>query len=239
VPARRYSALELRRRKLLAFYRAWSAEPPYQARLTALAVAVHALVLDQAEVPLALGPTLDAFVAEMNLPAAAGADLWHSIRGHAFGAGRESLAFRIDTPRRYTLEATGGVAVGGKAIIERRPAGRLAPTQHADPADLERLGRRLVRAMLGWTWSRIAAFRVMHGYGSATAVYEAVSECLAGRKSIKAYYVGDWDPSGLHMSEEDLPGRLRTYWAEQLQTRGIPGWKEEDEFPEIVLPGSR
>jgi hypothetical protein len=48
-------------------------------------------------------------------------------------------------------------------------------------------------------------FRVMHGFGSATAVYDAASQPLI------ALYVGDWDPSGLYMSQVDLPARLERY----------------------------
>jgi hypothetical protein len=63
-------------------------------------------------------------------------------------------------------------------------------------------------------------FRVMHGYASATAVYQAVRECLEGSVPVTALYVGDWDPSGLHMSNEDLPDRLRSYWIDQVGPSG-------------------
>jgi hypothetical protein len=35
-----------------------------------------------------------------------------------------------------------------------------------------------------------------------------------GLSSLLALYVGDWDPSGLHMSEIDLPRRLDEYGAD-------------------------
>jgi hypothetical protein len=54
-------------------------------------------------------------------------------------------------------------------------------------------------------------FRVMHGYGSATAIYDAAVNSLQGDKLLIVYYVGDWDPSGLHMSDVDLPGRINQY----------------------------
>ena len=54
-------------------------------------------------------------------------------------------------------------------------------------------------------------FRVMHGYGSATAIHQIAAESRASHKYLTALYVGDWDPSGLHMSEVDLPRRLREY----------------------------
>jgi hypothetical protein len=52
-------------------------------------------------------------------------------------------------------------------------------------------------------------FRVMHGFSSATAIYD-VAQDDDGRDLI-ALYVGDFDPSGLFMSEEDLPTRLANY----------------------------
>jgi hypothetical protein len=54
-------------------------------------------------------------------------------------------------------------------------------------------------------------FRVMHGHGSATAVHDAASESSDSEKQLTVFYVGDWDPSGLHMSEIDLPRRLKRY----------------------------
>jgi hypothetical protein len=54
-------------------------------------------------------------------------------------------------------------------------------------------------------------FRVMHGYGSATAVYQAAQDSQRGEKPLTVFYVGDHDPSGLHMSEVDLPRRLKEY----------------------------
>ena len=54
-------------------------------------------------------------------------------------------------------------------------------------------------------------FRVMHGYGSATAIKQVADESFFARKTLTVLYVGDWDPSGLHMSEVDLPRRLDEY----------------------------
>ena len=56
-------------------------------------------------------------------------------------------------------------------------------------------------------------FRVMHGYASATAIHQVAEESRESTKCLMALYVGDWDPSGLHMSEVDLPRRLREYGA--------------------------
>jgi hypothetical protein len=54
-------------------------------------------------------------------------------------------------------------------------------------------------------------FRVNHGYGSATAVYQAAQDSRRGEKLLTVLYVGDYDPSGLHMSEVDLPRRIKAY----------------------------
>jgi hypothetical protein len=56
-------------------------------------------------------------------------------------------------------------------------------------------------------------FRVMHGYGSATAIRQIADEIDDEPLPFLPLYVGDWDPSGLHMSEVDLPQRLCAYGA--------------------------
>lgn len=55
--------------------------------------------------------------------------------------------------------------------------------------------------------------RVMHGYSSATALFQAALESQTSAKILTVFYVGDWDPSGLHISERDLPERLTNYGA--------------------------
>jgi hypothetical protein len=56
-------------------------------------------------------------------------------------------------------------------------------------------------------------FSVKHGFDSATSV-NAVAEQTAGNdRPLVALYIGDWDPSGLCMSEKDLPQRLNKYGA--------------------------
>jgi hypothetical protein len=57
-------------------------------------------------------------------------------------------------------------------------------------------------------------FRVMHGFGSATEVHN-VARDDDGRE-LMVLYVGDWDPSGLCMSERDLPERLSRYDGEHV-----------------------
>ena len=54
-------------------------------------------------------------------------------------------------------------------------------------------------------------FRVMHGYGSATSINSIAKETARHEKKLTVLYVGDWDPSGMQMSEIDLPDRLQRY----------------------------
>jgi hypothetical protein len=56
-------------------------------------------------------------------------------------------------------------------------------------------------------------FRVMKGFGSYTSVRKAAEDSLdipTDRQGV-VLYLGDWDPSGLSMSERDLPGRLEGF----------------------------
>jgi hypothetical protein len=62
-------------------------------------------------------------------------------------------------------------------------------------------------------------FRVMHGFTSATAVND-VAEDNDGRKLV-VLYIGDFDPSGLFMSECDLPQRLVEYGGDHVELRRI------------------
>jgi hypothetical protein len=62
-------------------------------------------------------------------------------------------------------------------------------------------------------------FQVMHGFSSATIVYD-ISQDDDGRPLI-ILYVGDFDPSGMYMSEEDLPNRFSKYDGNHITTRRI------------------
>jgi hypothetical protein len=69
-----------------------------------------------------------------------------------------------------------------------------------------------VRGLLGPVINRYQiTFRVMHGYGSATFVKDIADDITNRGKEFVALYCGDWDPSGLDMSERDLPNRLERY----------------------------
>jgi hypothetical protein len=79
-------------------------------------------------------------------------------------------------------------------------------------------------------------FRVFHGFGSATVVHD-VAQDDDGRELI-VLYVGDYDPSGMYMSEADLPKRLARYGGRHValkrialtraRARGLPSFPAGD-----------
>jgi hypothetical protein len=79
-------------------------------------------------------------------------------------------------------------------------------------------------------------FRVMHGFSSATSVYDISQD--GDDRELVALYVGDFDPSGLYMSKEDLPNRLSEYGGDHVtlkrialvpkQTRSLPSFPATD-----------
>jgi hypothetical protein len=62
-------------------------------------------------------------------------------------------------------------------------------------------------------------FLPVHGFSSATIVYE-ISQDNDGRPLI-ILYVGDFDPSGMFMSEVDLPKRLSEYGGDHITLKRI------------------
>jgi hypothetical protein len=79
-------------------------------------------------------------------------------------------------------------------------------------------------------------FMAVHGFSSATAVHDLATDD-DGRLLI-VLYVGDYDPSGLFMSEHDLPNRLAEYGGDHVtvrrialtrdQLRGLPSFPATD-----------
>jgi hypothetical protein len=67
-----------------------------------------------------------------------------------------------------------------------------------------------VRGVLRPVLDRYAVgFQVMHGFGSATSVHDI---CQGNdSRPLIILYVGDYDPSGMFMSEADLPARIAKY----------------------------
>jgi hypothetical protein len=62
-------------------------------------------------------------------------------------------------------------------------------------------------------------FLPVHGFNSATCVHN-LAESDDGRQLI-LLYVGDYDPSGMFMSEEDLPARLKQYGGGHVEVRRV------------------
>jgi hypothetical protein len=77
-----------------------------------------------------------------------------------------------------------------------------------------------VRGVLAPVLNQYAVgFRVMHGFSSATIVHD-ISQDDNGKELI-ALYVGDLDPSGMFMSEQDLPSRLVDYEGDHVELRRV------------------
>jgi hypothetical protein len=77
-----------------------------------------------------------------------------------------------------------------------------------------------VRGVLAPVLDRYAVgFFPVHGFTSATAVHD-LAEDDDGRPLI-VLYVGDFDPSGMFMSEEDLPARFNKYDGDHITLRRI------------------
>ena len=54
-------------------------------------------------------------------------------------------------------------------------------------------------------------FLSLHGYSSATSAHDLANLSKYSIRDVVLIYIGDWDPSGMHMSEVDLPGRVDRY----------------------------
>jgi hypothetical protein len=83
-----------------------------------------------------------------------------------------------------------------------------------------------VRGVLAPLLDRYAVgFLAVHGFTSATAAHD-VAEDYDGRDLV-VLYVGDLDPSGMFMSEEDLPARFAKYDGDHIQLRRIALTREQ------------
>jgi hypothetical protein len=94
-----------------------------------------------------------------------------------------------------------------------------------------------VRGVLSPVLDRYAVgFMPVHGFSSATAVHD-IAEDDDGRELI-VLYVGDYDPSGMFMSEDDLPARFAKYDGDHItltrialtteQLNGLPSFPAAD-----------
>jgi hypothetical protein len=62
-------------------------------------------------------------------------------------------------------------------------------------------------------------FRVLHGFGSATIINDMAQD--DDDRPLTILYIGDYDPSGLYMSERDIPERLERYGADNITVKRI------------------
>jgi hypothetical protein len=78
-------------------------------------------------------------------------------------------------------------------------------------------------------------FRPLKGFGSHTALRQAAEDSfdVAPGQEAVALYLGDFDPSGIHMSMVDIPQQLQRYGSEwefrriaitEADTRGLPSF---------------
>lgn len=102
-----------------------------------------------------------------------------------------------------------------------------------------------VRGLLGPVLDEYGVgFRVMHGFTSSTVLY-GVSQDRDGR-DLNVLYVGDYDPSGMCMSEHDIPTRLAEYGGAHIKikrvallagdTTDIPGFPASDKKKDTRYP---
>jgi hypothetical protein len=68
-------------------------------------------------------------------------------------------------------------------------------------------------------------FQVLHGFSGATPVWDAARANLDCDQRTLILYIGDYDPSGMYMSEVDLPKRLARYSTNTPADRDVDlGW---------------
>jgi hypothetical protein len=64
-------------------------------------------------------------------------------------------------------------------------------------------------------------FRVMHGFSSSTCVWDVCNVDYNDNRPLVALYIGDYDPSGLYMSERDLPERIAEFGGDHIEFQKI------------------
>jgi hypothetical protein len=78
-------------------------------------------------------------------------------------------------------------------------------------------------------------FQVLHGWSSATPIFDATNQNFNRKQDTLILYVGDWDPSGMYMSEEDLPRRLARYSSKVPSDKKITSHDVERILGEVRL----
>ena len=64
-------------------------------------------------------------------------------------------------------------------------------------------------------------FRVMHGFSSSTCIWDVSTNDYNDNRPLVALYIGDFDPSGMYMSERDLPERIAEFGGDHIEFRKI------------------
>jgi hypothetical protein len=83
-------------------------------------------------------------------------------------------------------------------------------------------------------------YKIIHGFDSATSLHDVAQESLTGDRYLEILYIGDFDPSGMHMSEVDLPGRIREYGGAAVVTRiALTGTDCTDALPSFSVETKR
>lgn len=68
-------------------------------------------------------------------------------------------------------------------------------------------------------------FQVLHGWSGATPVHDAAQQTLRSGRRTLLFYIGDYDPSGMGMSELDLPKRLARYLSDDASDKDWADWQ--------------
>jgi hypothetical protein len=80
-------------------------------------------------------------------------------------------------------------------------------------------------------------FRVTHGFSSATTINDVSQGDDDGRELV-VLYVGDFDPSGMYMSEVDLPRRFEKYGGEHITLKRIALTADHGLDDQLSFPAS-
>jgi hypothetical protein len=75
-------------------------------------------------------------------------------------------------------------------------------------------------------------FRVMHGFTSATAVNDVAGD--GDGRDLIVLYIGDFDPSGMYMSERDLPQRIAEYGGDHVKLIRIALTSDHSSVPTLI-----
>jgi hypothetical protein len=128
----------------------------------------------------------------------------------------------VGLDRRRDARDRAGIGIGRSGPLRQMRGSVLSPgllePAAAPSARLEREGN--LRGVLAPVLDHYAvAFVPVHGFTSATLVHD-VAEDDDGRPLI-VLYVGDFDPSGMYMSDGDLPARFAKYGGDHITLRRI------------------